>query len=416
MNLTKVIIYFSILINISLVAQNNQWIVFNTSNSDIPSDYFYTIEMDSDENIWLAAHALCKWDRKNDSGWTCFSYQYLGSDIPVMSADLTGGVWVSLEASWIIHTDGEEWATYFFEDAMWATTVDLNNNLWGGGGHAYLRDLYRFDGDNFTIYDTSNSGLPYPYVLQLQSDYQGIIWGIAANGYEIALFSFDGNVWNIFETSYSDFWISTLVADKKGNVWYATDSPEQGIVRFDGKEFLFYSKPDSTLYFPTKLALDSNDDLWVCWENGLAEYDGNKWNVYKDSVFYNFSGMVIDKYDNLWMSTYGDGLVVFNKNGVVLSNDVVKDNEIPEEYFLSQNYPNPLNPTTVINYEIPETGNVSLVIFDILGREVETLINEEKPAGRYEIRFDGTRLASGVYFYQLKAGNFISTKKLILLK
>lgn len=83
---------------------------------------------------------------------------------------------------------------------------------------------------------------------------------------------------------------------------------------------------------------------------------------------------------------------------------------------LSQNYPNPLNPTTVINYEIPETGHVSLMIFDILGREVETLINEEKPAGKYEIKFDGTRFASGVYFYQLKSGNFVSTKKLILLK
>lgn len=96
---------------------------------------------------------------------------------------------------------------------------------------------------------------------------------------------------------------------------------------------------------------------------------------------------------------------------------VLNEAEQPKLIFqLSQNYPNPLNPTTVINFEIPENGPVSLIIFDILGRKVETLVNEEKPAGRYEIKFDGTGLASGVYFYQLKSGNFVSTKKLILLK
>ena len=86
------------------------------------------------------------------------------------------------------------------------------------------------------------------------------------------------------------------------------------------------------------------------------------------------------------------------------------------EYFLSQNYPNPFNPSTKIEFQIVDFGFVSLKIYDLPGREVATLVNEEKPEGNYEVVFNGTGLTSGVYFYQLKAGNYIETKKMILLR
>ena len=85
-------------------------------------------------------------------------------------------------------------------------------------------------------------------------------------------------------------------------------------------------------------------------------------------------------------------------------------------YALLQNYPNPFNPTTVIRYNIPKDGFVILKIYDILGREVKTLVNENKLQGRFEVSFNASSLASGVYIYQLRAGNFVSTKKLLLLK
>ncbi len=86
------------------------------------------------------------------------------------------------------------------------------------------------------------------------------------------------------------------------------------------------------------------------------------------------------------------------------------------DFILSQNYPNPFNPSTVISYQLPVTGDVTLRIYDVLGREVATLVNEEKPSGIYEIEFYSTGLASGVYYYQLRAGDYTETKKMILLR
>jgi hypothetical protein len=83
---------------------------------------------------------------------------------------------------------------------------------------------------------------------------------------------------------------------------------------------------------------------------------------------------------------------------------------------LHQNYPNPFNPKTIIKYDLPQQTKVLLKIYDILGNEVITLVNETKPSGQYEVEFDGTNLSSGVYFYRIEAGEFIETKKLILLR
>ncbi len=89
---------------------------------------------------------------------------------------------------------------------------------------------------------------------------------------------------------------------------------------------------------------------------------------------------------------------------------------IPDKYSLSQNYPNPFNPVTAIKYSIPNEGFVSLKIYNVLGSEVATLVNEFKNAGSYNVSFNAENLSSGVYYYKLKSGTFVETKKMILLK
>jgi hypothetical protein len=93
-----------------------------------------------------------------------------------------------------------------------------------------------------------------------------------------------------------------------------------------------------------------------------------------------------------------------------------KGQETPKNFSLNQNYPNPFNPSTKIDFAIPKSANVEIKVFDILGREVATLMNEFKHAGNYSVEFNGGNISSGVYFYTLKSGNFKDTKKMLMIK
>ena len=112
-----------------------------------------------------------------------------------------------------------------------------------------------------------------------------------------------------------------------------------------------------------------------------------------------------------------DGVVYGDTVVVSVEENIIK----PDVYSLSQNHPNPFNPTTKIKFTIPavETGHapsVQLKIYDVLGNEIATLVNEEKPAGSYEVEFNGMNLPSGIYFYQLRSDSYVETKKMVLLR
>ncbi len=99
-----------------------------------------------------------------------------------------------------------------------------------------------------------------------------------------------------------------------------------------------------------------------------------------------------------------------------LSTQVIEESAKLNNFQLCQNYPNPFNPATTINYQLPQTGYVTLKIYDILGKEVATLVNEQKNSGRYSVNFDASKLASGVYIYRIKVNDYVSSKKMLLLK
>jgi len=166
---------------------------------------------------------------------------------------------------------------------------------------------------------------------------------------------------------------------------------------FDCKKFLLQWKV--TAYSVVTL-LTLNDTIWIAPDNWIVQ----------DIV----PGQYVDNLTFL-------GIPPFSIPGLDtrLTDDIVTvatEESTPNDFSLEQNYPNPFNPSTNIGFKIAEGGFVSLKVFDILGNEVATLVNEEKSVGTYELTWNASMLSSGVYFYQLKAGEFISTKKMILLK
>ena len=131
-------------------------------------------------------------------------------------------------------------------------------------------------------------------------------------------------------------------------------------------------------------------------------------------------GIIFAAYSDFW-GVASESLVGCYINGILYGDTTLSSikqisSTTPDKYTLYQNYPNPFNPNTNIKFDIQKTSPIKLVIYDALGREVATLVNEELKAGSYQVSWDGSNYTSGVYFYTLQAGDYIETKKMLLLK
>ncbi len=122
--------------------------------------------------------------------------------------------------------------------------------------------------------------------------------------------------------------------------------------------------------------------------------------------------IIIDKNNRIFLATY-EGVYKGEADSIVVSAGEITH---VNDSWLHQNYPNPFNPSTKIKYSVPKSSQVQIKVFDVLGNEIETLVNEEKPAGTYELTWYAEVLPCGVYFYQLRAGEFVQTRKMILIK
>jgi len=126
--------------------------------------------------------------------------------------------------------------------------------------------------------------------------------------------------------------------------------------------------------------------------------------------------------DSLYMVLSEDSRLIWVEYNRSISYDSITITSVDNEsfsvnsYYLSDAFPNPFNPTTKIEYRIPQSKFVSIKVYDLLGREIAALVNEKKSAGNYEVEFDASDLSSGIYFYQIRSGNYSNTRKMILLK
>jgi len=177
--------------------------------------------------------------------------------------------------------------------------------------------------------------------------------------------------------------------------------------KFHRIQFLDYSKAVATIEANGLDKIILTKDAGITWEDEFlfshGDFDGLGAIAFVDST----TGWISGTFSSLLKTTNG---------GVTFIDNEEKNYTQPKEFLLHQNYPNPFNPSTDISYSIPNSSLVQIKIFDVLGREVSTLLNEEKIAGNYKINFNASNLTSGVYFYRLQAGSFVQTKKMILIK
>ncbi len=246
-------------------------------------------------------------------------------------------------------------------------------------------------------------------------------WMVTSEPWEKTNFKVQGLGSEIFDGEFSPDGKLGYVVGVQGDIW---SQPRISQLRLFDTSWTYLTNGVTVSGILHSVSAPSEKFVYTCGTNGLifnSTDGGDTWQKYEVPTSQNLNA--ISFFNNSIGMTVGDsGIILYTKNGGVTTK-VDEKNFLPKEFFLSQNFPNPFNPTTKIKYTVPAPPNlpqgealITLKIYDILGDEVAALVNEEKPSGEYEVEFDGNNLSSGIYFYQLKVGNFVKIKKLILLK
>jgi len=190
---------------------------------------------------------------------------------------------------------------------------------------------------------------------------------------------------------YNGARVSDVICVFESNTGFDTWTPASWCKNYSADNFYVLPYNTASKIYPSRL--NKAVSLNVGWIYLTDDTGGNPWDT---------------------LPSYFEDMCNYIING---ASSVEKINStVPVEFELSQNYPNPFNPTTIINFSVPKTGFVTIKVYDLLGREVSKLVNENKPAGNYSVEFNAAKLVSGVYFYRIQAGEFIQTKKLLYLK
>ena len=273
------------------------------------------------------------------------------------------------------------------------------------------------------------------YVMYLQGNASGLNQGI--NAFMVnsdGNFSWSPNIVNMSDpTNQKLHSVTTISTDHVAKIaWEDTRNDGGGI-------YAQNINPDGTLgYVPVPVELNSftgtidGNKVTLNWETAteinnlgfdIERTTSVKNNNWEKIGFVEGNGTSTEPHTyffsdkNLSSGTYNYRLKQIDNNGTYKYINLDESFTVqPVEFNLSQNYPNPFNPATMIKYSLPEASRVSLKVYNVIGKEVETLVNDEKPAGTYEVNFDAAQLPSGIYFYQLKTGNFVETKKMVYQK
>ncbi|HEY9167515.1 MAG TPA: T9SS type A sorting domain-containing protein [Candidatus Kryptonia bacterium] len=220
-----------------------------------------------------------------------------------------------------------------------------------------------------------------------------------------------GTTWNLSNTGLSNTGVSALVASDS-NLFAGTYGG--GVFRStnDGDNWTGAGLTD---HYVAALALNGTWLYARTYDAGLfvsTDFGANWTEFDSSSTSESIISLAADR-SNLYAGS-SVGVIYRPVSGITYV--VPPPAHLPVEFRLLQNYPNPFNPSTVISYQLPAVSRVTLKVFDILGREIATLVDARENAGYHEVRFDGSRLSSGVYFYRMTAGNYVSTRKLLLIK
>jgi hypothetical protein len=401
----------------SINPQPNQFYLFDGNNSPLNVANLSSLAIDSSGVVWIGAqNILYKYDHGN---WelidTILQLQLNIAVVSDIEISGEGDVWICIYRGFGAYSNGlynynNGWiygipGTYdpgriFIDelDNLWVTFINFwpHQMLWNKIG--------KYDGSDWEVIDIFGAHGLRDLVVRNDTIFVTTYFG--------DLKAYADTTWQ-FIIPHEE-WLVEKVWKYENRIWIGGEK----FCEFYGDTLSIIEPITEFLYInnsrPLSLRVENDQILWIGTNNGHLIKFIDSLDVVTGYTGNAIVDIEIDKYNNKWVLINNVGLLLFNEDGIL----DVKNNfkYSPYGLVLSHNHPNPFNPITTIKYQIPDLSFVSLKIYDILGNEITTLVNEEKPAGTYEVEFAGTGLPSGIYFYQLRAGSFVEIKKMVLMK
>ena len=430
--------------------------------------YYWRVYAGNDGG-WSGASSVWNFKTMIEPLWTLYQtgvpYSLFGVDFSLLNNEI--GVAVGQGGTVIKTTDhGEEWTLTYSNVNIWMNDVLFDPNtpgtVWAAGmGGVIIKSLD--NGDTWTVvrpfstpdhtirgiaakpgvpgfvsflgyagtfFETNNGGATFTQRFDIPFTMHSIAYSpnFLVDGRGI-ISGTDGKVWNT--TNFGANWIAraTNRYDYLNDVVFI--NPNEAIICGNNGTILRstdYGKNWSVnIQYLTSEHLRSIDayanQVTVCGDNGkimtsndygvtfVDQLNGENRHLYGVALRSGTVGVVVGEIGSaangaLYFTDMNGGYVGITQTG----------SETPENYSVSQNYPNPFNPSTKINFALPKQGLVTIKVYDMLGKEIETLVNEVKSAGKYTVDFNGSKLSSGVYFYRIQANDFIDVKRMMLVK
>lgn len=356
-----------------------------------------------------------------DAGVTWIKITFPYTKVGRVYKSNSGDLYVSAYFNGIYRSKNEtgNWQLVGYKD------VEMGNMIEGSSGYllmilsSYNSFIYS---EVYTIYLSKNNGINWGYVTAPFNTYIGIVPVKHPNG-DI----YTSSVKGVYKSKTGEYWsychpgtISSIAIDADGIIYIGLEeelrtSSNEGV---DWNISTFTQKPFVVQY----IFKDRQENMYIETYGLMRSY------LYK-KVKGSYVWSLIGELNGFGGQAFGyqinsnsKGDIFYLDSGSLYKIDRTitsvhsEENSIPQQITLYQNYPNPFNPSTTISYSLPQHTFVTLKIYNNLGQELETLVNEEKSAGIYSVLFDGSRVSSGIYFYRLQTENFSQTRKFILLK
>ncbi len=408
--MNKIILTIVICI-LSVQISNAQWVQLNTGMGNVNVSAISI----SGNNIFVGAfgpNANVYLSSNNGTSWIQTSLNQPVSSIVVRGNSIFAGIGSpNFSGVYLSTNDGTSWTQTSLNNRGVYALAANGNTIFAGTGFPNNSGVYKSTDNGTSWTQTSLNNLR---VISLAVNGNNIFAGIGYPNYSgVYLSTDDGTTWT--QTSLNNRIVYSLAADGN-NIFAGTGDPGEGV---------FLSTNNGMTWTQTSLNNRNVSSLTVNAGNIYAGTNGNGVYVSNDNGTswiqrneglgngaivndlcilnnYIFAGTI--QY-SVWRRTLGE-----------LTGIETISNEVPNKFVLSQNYPNPFNPSTKIRFTLPKSSFAKLVVYDALGRELETLVNEQLKAGTYEANWMASNFSSGIYFYTLTTSEFTQTNKMILTK